>query len=88
MLLDSLLTGTAGNLKSVALQLTFLFGGGGISNTPFPTQIVYQTILLVVCSLALIWIFRQKQAKAAVSDQTSSLPGNVPTHPLILWLRL
>lgn len=83
MLLDSLLTGTAGKLKSVALQLTFLFGGGGNDNT-LPNASLYQTILLVVCSLALIWIFRQKQAKAAVSTKKAFYQGMYPLIPFIL----
>ncbi|QQS18316.1 hypothetical protein IPL68_06905 [Candidatus Saccharibacteria bacterium] len=83
VLLDSLLTGSVGKLKSVALQLTFLFGGGGSNNT-LPNASLYQTILLIVCSLALIWVFRQKQARAAVSTKQAFYQGMYPLIPFLL----
>ncbi|PID30561.1 hypothetical protein CSA80_01165 [Candidatus Saccharibacteria bacterium] len=85
ILLDSLLTGATGKLQSIALQLTFLFGGGGNDNS-LPNASLYQTILLVVCSLAFIWIFRQKQAKAEVSTKAAFYKGMYPLIPFLLVL--
>ena len=83
-LLDSLMTGAFGKAQSVALQLTILFGGSGSSNTP--NGGVYQTILLVVCSLALIWVFRQAQAKKPVGTKRAFYLGMYPLIPFLFVL--
>lgn len=83
VLLDSLLTGAVGKIQSVALQLTFLFGGGGNNNT-LPNASFYQSILLVICSLALIWVFRQKQAKEPASTKQAFYQGMYPLIPFVL----
>lgn len=83
VLLDSLLTGAVGKLKSIGLQLTFLFGGGGNENT-LPNASLYQTILLVICSLALIWVFRQSQAKQTTSTKAAFYRGMYPLVPFVL----
>ncbi|QQS19581.1 hypothetical protein IPL85_04900 [Candidatus Saccharibacteria bacterium] len=82
-LLDGLLQGAGGKLQSIALQLTFLFGGGGNENT-LPNASLYQTILLIICSLALIWVFRQKQAKQPVSTKRAFYNGMYPLIPFSL----
>lgn len=85
VLLDGLLNGATGKLKSIGLQLTFLFGGGGNENT-LPNASLYQMILLVICSLALIWIFRQSQAKKSVSTKAAFYNGMYPLVPFLLIL--
>lgn len=83
-LLDSLLTGSFGKIQSIGLQLTVLFGGSGTTNTP--NGGVYQTILMVVCSLALIWVFRQAQAKKPVGTKRAFYQGMYPVIPFLLVL--
>ncbi len=83
-LLDSLLTGSFGKIQSIALQLTLLFGGAGETNTP--NGGIYQTILLIVCSLALIWVFRQAQAKKPVSTKRAFYLGMYPLIPFMAVL--
>lgn len=80
-LLDSFMTGAFGKLQSIALQLTILFGGTATSSTP--NAGIYQSILLVICSLALIWVFRQSQAKQPVSTKDAFYKGMYPLIPFI-----
>lgn len=84
VLLDSIMTGTFGKIQSVALQLTLLFGGNGTSSTP--NAGVYQGVLLVVCSLAIIWVFRRTQAKESVSTKAAFYQGMYPLIPFMTVL--
>jgi len=80
-LLDGIFTGAGGKAQSVALQLSYLFGG--FNKTDSPNGSLYQTILLVVCSLALIWVFRQTQAKKTVTTKTAFYNGMYPVIPFL-----
>ncbi|MCA9327625.1 hypothetical protein KDA14_03795 [Candidatus Saccharibacteria bacterium] len=81
-LLDQAFTGVGGKLQSAVIQLTSLFGGSGNSQTA--NGGIYQTILLIVCSLAFIWVLRQSQAKHAVSTKQAFYKGMYPLIPFVL----
>lgn len=82
--LDNLLTGASGKAQSLFLQLTFLFGNS--NGTQGQEGAVYQTILLVVCSLALIWALRMVYAKKNIGVKKSFYQGMHPLIPFLLVL--
>lgn len=82
--LDGLLTGAGGKVESTLLQITALFGTNGSVNAANGS--LYQGIVLVLCSLAIIWVFRQRQAKHAVSVKAAFYQGMYPLIPFLLVL--
>ena len=81
-LLDTAFTGAGGKVTSTFLQVTALFGS---SNTITSAEGgIYQTIVLIICSLALIWVFRQLHAKKEVSTKTAFYEGMYPLVPFVL----
>lgn len=81
-LLDQVFSGFAGKIQSAVIQLSTLFSGSG--NTQTANGSVYQAILLVICSLALIWVLRQGQAKTAVTTKQAFYKGMYPLIPFLL----
>ena len=73
---------TASGVNSLALQIVYLFGN--TSSTPSPVSGLYQSILLVVCSLALIWALRELRQKRAVTVKQSFYRGMTPLVPFLL----
>jgi hypothetical protein len=58
-----------------------LFGGANTSNTP--NGGIYQSILLIVCSLAMIWLLRQSQAKKPIGTKLAFYRGMYPLIPFL-----
>ncbi len=85
-LLDNLLTGTGGKIESTLLQVNALFGSSGSITTSGGN--IYQVIILIVCSLAIIWVLRQAQAKKKVSTKAAFYEGMYPLVPFLLVLIL
>ena len=83
-LLDGMLKGTGGKIESTFLQMNALFGSSGSINTTSGS--IYQAILIIICSLALIWVFRQAQAKNAVSTKDAFYSGMYPLTQFLLVL--
>jgi len=80
--LDVLLNGQGGKLTSSTASFIYLLGtagGGGAS-----TAGVYQAILILTCSLAFIWAFRQTLAGRTVSVRDSFYRGMYPLVPFLL----
>ena len=63
-----------------------LLASSGSGNTQ--TSGVYQTLLLIVCSLAFIWAFRQMIAKNKVRVRDSFYQGMYPLIPFVLTFML
>jgi hypothetical protein len=80
-LLDSLLTGSGGKIESTGLQLLTLFGGTGSVNTS--NGGLYQMVLIILCSLALIWVFRQAHSKKPVTTKQAFYEGMYPIIPFL-----
>ncbi len=80
-LLDSVLTGASGKLQSVVVQLSALFEGNNASTSA--SGGIYQAILFIICSLAIIWVLRQSQAGQPVAVKTAFYHG---MYPLIQFL--
>ena len=83
---DGLLNGASGKLQSILLQLTVLFSGSNQGS--MPNASLYQTVLLLVCSLALIWIFRQSQAKHTVTAKLAFYQGMDQIIPFLIVLSI
>lgn len=81
-ILNSLFTGVGGKVQSALIQLSALFSGSNTSSTANGS--LYQTMLLLICSLAIIWVFRQKQAKQDVSTKAAFYRGMYPLVPFVL----
>lgn len=82
--LDSLLTGFGGKIASSFTTFAYLLSTSGSSNTA--TSGVYQTVLLLICSLAFIWALRQVTAKHVVRIRDSFYLGMYPLIPFLLIL--
>jgi len=74
--------GFGGKLASSATSFVYLLGTSGSGNTA--TSGVYQSMLLIVCSLAFIWALRQALAKHAVRIRDSFYQGMYPLVPFLL----
>lgn len=84
--LDSSLSGANGQLVSSLTTFFYLLSTSGSSNSA--ASGVYQTILLIVCSLAFIWALRQVVAKNIVRVRDSFYLGMYPFVPFLLVLLL
>ena len=85
-LLDTAFTGVGGKVTSTSLQIIALFGS---SNTITSSEGgIYQAIILILCSLAIIWVFRQLHAKKEVSTKAAFYEGMYPLVPFLIVLVL
>lgn len=80
--LDSVFHGVGGKLASSATSFVYLLGTSGSGNTA--TSGVYQSVLLIICSLAFIWALRQVLAKHQVRIRDSFYQGMYPLVPFLL----
>lgn len=81
-LLDSIFTGTSGKIEGTLVQLSALFSTNGSINST--SGGLYQAILLILCSLAIIWVFRQAQTKKQVTTREAFYQGMYPLVPFLL----
>lgn len=84
--LDSVLSGFGGKLASSATSFAYLLVSSGSSNTA--TSGIYQSILVVICSLAFIWALRQVLANHRVRIRDSFYQGMYPLIPFMLMFAL
>ncbi len=84
--LDSLAHGVGGKLASSFASFTYLLTTSGSGNTD--TSGIYQSVLLIVCSLAFIWALRQVLAKHTVRIRDSFYQGMYPLIPFLLLFAL
>ncbi len=80
--LDSVLNGVGGRLATAMTTFSVLLASSGSGSTA--TSGVYQSILLLVCSLACIWAFRQITAGNTARVRDSFYQGMYPLVPFIL----
>lgn len=80
--LDSIFSGIGGKLASASISFMSLLASSGSSNTS--TSSMYQSILITICSLALIWALRQATAKRQVLVRDSFYQGMYPLIPYLL----
>lgn len=80
--LDSLTNGFGGKLASSLASFTYLLTTSGSGNTQ--SSGVYQSVLLIVCSLAFIWMLRQVLARHEVRIRDSFYQGMYPLVPFLL----
>ncbi len=80
--LDSVFSGAGGKLASSAMSFGYLLLNSGSSNTA--SSGIYQSILLVVCSLAFIWALRQVLAGHGIRIRDSFYQGMYPLLPFLL----
>lgn len=80
--LDTLTTGLGGKLTTSLTTFLYLLGTSGSGNTA--TSGVYQSILLIVCSLAFIWGLRQVTARHTPRLRDSFYMGMYPLIPFLL----
>lgn len=77
--------------KTALFQLVYMLGGNGAGTSA--TSGVYQTIVLTVCTLALIYMLRERYAGRAVTTKQAFYNGMQPLIPfaavtLVLLLQL
>ncbi len=84
--LDSLGSGFGGKVASSLASFTYLLASSGSSNTA--TSGIYQSILLIICSLAFIWALRQVLASHKVRIRDSFYQGMYPLIPFMLTFLL
>lgn len=83
--LSTTLNGFIGGAESIIVQLTYLFGGA--TNAP-ATAGIYQTILTLLISLAIIWSLREIHAKRLVTLKDSFYKSMEPLIPFLLVIML
>lgn len=76
--------GSGGQLATGFALFVYLLGGSG--NSSSANAGVYQTVLLVIVSLAVIWALRQVYAGERISAATAFYRGMYPLIPFILIL--
>lgn len=81
-LLDGIMTGSWAKIKSLAAQLSVLFSD--VSSTNTVNGGLYETVLLIICSLAVIWVLRQSQAKKPIGVKMAFYRGMYPLVPFVL----
>lgn len=86
--LDSLSSGVGGRVGSSVVSFAYLVVTSGSSSSDNTNAGIYQTILYVICSLAIIWALRQVVAKHVVGMRDSFYQGMYPLIPFILLLLL
>lgn len=87
--LDSALHGNAGNLLESLATFGYLIGTSGSTGSSSGQSGVYQTILLVVCSLAYIWALRKTLTGNEVRQiRNSFYQGMYPLVPFALLFLL
>jgi hypothetical protein len=79
--LSSLLTGVTAQVTTGFSAFSLLLGSAG--NAPTPISGAYQSMLLVLTSLVLIWALRQVTAKEKASARDAFYKG---TYPLVQFL--
>lgn len=84
--LDSVFKGFSGKLAETATSFTYLLASSGSGSTS--TSGIYQSILIVICSLAFIWGLRQVLAKNEVRIRDSFYQGMYPLIPFLLMFVL
>jgi len=80
--LDGVLQGVGGKIASTTTSFVYLLASSGSGNTD--ASGVYQSILLVLCSLAFIWALRQVLADHTVRVRDSFYKGMYPLVPFLL----
>lgn len=80
--LDQVFTGNWGELASSFTLFAYLLGSSG--NSGSPTAGVYQFVLAVIVSLALIWALRQLYAKHTTRVRDGFYRGMSPLIPFVL----
>lgn len=84
-MLNEALTGFVGQI-STGITLFGMLLSSGETSASSEAGSVFQTILLIIISLATIWAFRQTYAKAKVSLKDSFYKSMTPLIPFILVL--
>ena len=84
--LDSLTHGFGGKVTSSLASFAYLLASSGSGNTA--TSGVYQSILLIICSLAFIWALRQVLAGHTVRVRDSFYQGMYPLVPFMFTFLL
>ena len=82
--LEEILTGASGQLATGFALFGFMLGSASGVNSDVAG--VYQMILLVIVSLALIWALRQTHAKSLVGIRESFYRGMYPLIPFLVVL--
>lgn len=82
--LQEVFTGTAGQLTSSLALLSVLIGDAGSASSDVANA--YQSVLLVLASLAIIWALRQTHAANKVTVKDSFYKGMYPLIPFLLVL--
>lgn len=80
--LKNSLDGTTGQLTSSLISLVYVVASSG--NSGKQDSAVYQTILILVCSLAFIWALRQVVAGKTVKIRDGFYKGMYPLIPFML----
>jgi hypothetical protein len=84
--LDSLTHGVGGKISSSLASFAYLLASSGSGNTA--TSGMYQSVLLIICSLAFIWALRQVLANHTVRIRDSFYQGMYPLVPFMLTFLL
>lgn len=74
--LDALFTGTGGHLQSLLVEFLVLFNGS--STTTSVNGSFFQAFLLIICSLAIIWAFRQARSDPKPTTKAAFYTGMYP----------
>jgi len=84
--IDSVFKGSGGQLGGGLTLFVYLLGGSSSSNSANANAGVYQTLLIVLASLSLIWSLRQVYTNQKVRARDGYYRGIYPLIPFILVL--
>ena len=87
-LLQELLSGQASSFGEHIASFTTKFSAliSAASSSATPTSSLYQVIVFVICSLALIWAFRTTRNKQPTTTKQAFYVGMMPLVPYLLVL--
>jgi hypothetical protein len=84
--LNGVFKGSSGKLGNGLALFAYLLGGSSASDSANANAGVYQTLLIIIVSLALIWSLRQVYAKQKIRARDGFYRGVYPLVPFLLVL--
>ncbi len=84
--LDTFFTGAGGQFRSLLVELAVLFNGSNTTTTVNGS--FFQAFLLIICSLAIIWVFRNARSVTKPTTKSAFYSGMYPLAQFMITIIL